>query len=179
MSGKIGAVKTVAVLNDIFTAFDDAAARHGVERVKTMGDGYMAVVNKNRTAPNDLRPLADFALEIQRLTVDAAARNDLPIALRVGLHCGPAIGGVIGRHRPLFDYWGETINIASRLEGQGTGGDITVSPQVHARLRTEFAFVPAGSAVLKGVGSVEIHRLKGRIDTSNQTRPLQSGLSQT
>jgi class 3 adenylate cyclase len=171
MSGKIGAVKTVAVLNDIFTAFDDAAARHGLERVKTMGDGYMAVANKNRTAPNDLRPLADFALEIQAIAREAAVRNDLSIAVRVGIHCGPAIGGVIGRHRPLFDYWGETINIASRLEGQGVAGDITVSPPVHARLRAEFALVSAGTATLKGVGQIEIFKLKGRLDPNNQTQP--------
>lgn len=171
MSGKIGAVKTVAVLNDIFTAFDDAAARHGLERVKTMGDGYMAVANKNRTAPNDLRPLADFALEIGAITREASTRYDLPLGVRVGIHCGPAIGGVIGRHRPAFDYWGETINIASRLEGQGGAGDITVSPAVHARLRTEFAFKSAGAAMLKGVGAVEIHRLIGRLDPAAQTQP--------
>ena len=171
MSGKIGAVKTVAVLNEIFTAFDDAAARHGLERVKTMGDGYMAVANKNRTAPNDLRPLADFALEIQTLTKDAAARHALPMGVRVGIHCGPAIGGVIGRHRPAFDYWGETINVASRLEGQGKAGDITVSPAVHARLRAEFAFKSAGAAMLKGVGTIEIHRLMGRLDPAAQTQP--------
>ena len=171
MSGRLGASKTVAVLDDIFTAFDDAAARHGLERVKTMGDGYMAVANKNRTAPNDLRPLADFALEIQSIATDAAARHGLALGLRVGIHCGPAIGGVIGRHRPQFDYWGETINIASRLEGQGKTGDIIVSPQVHARLRLTHAFAPGGSATLKGVGAIDIHKLTGRADPNAHTQP--------
>ena len=179
MSGRLGASKTVAILDEIFTAFDDAAARLGLERVKTMGDGYMAVANKNRTAPNDLRPLADFALEIQRLASEAAARHGLPLGLRVGIHCGPAIGGVIGRHRPQFDYWGETINVASRLEGQGKTGDITVSPQVHARLRTSHVFAAGGTATLKGVGTVDVHKLVGRADPNAGTQPLSQDLRST
>ncbi len=163
MSGRLGAAKTVEVLDDVFGAFDDACARLGVERVKTIGDGYMAVASRNRTSPNDLRPLADLALEIRRLTELAAIRSDLPIAVRIGLHCGPAIGGVIGRRRPQFDYWGTTINVASRLEGAAKPGEIVVSPQAYARLKGTFAFEPAGGATLKGVGAVELFRLTGRL----------------
>jgi adenylate cyclase len=194
LSGQLGAVKTVEILDDIFGQFDDAVERLGLERVKTIGDGYMAVANRNRNAPNDLRPLADLALEIRRLAGLAAMRYSLPIEVRVGLHCGPAIGGVIGRRRPQFDYWGETINIAARLESAGQTGEITVSPKAHARLKGEFAFVSGGTAKLKGVGEIEVQKLTGRLAlaqkpsaqgagspfrnaTSAGTRPGESGSS--
>jgi class 3 adenylate cyclase len=157
LSKRIGPRETVRVLDRIFSAFDAIVARRGLERLKTMGDGYIAIGGTSERRQDDL-PLAAHAAHEMLHAVEAAARKfGLPLALRVGLHVGPVIGGVIGRERPTYDYWGDTLNIASRLEATGEPGHVHCSEAVYWRLRGSWSFDARGPIELKGYRKVETY----------------------
>lgn len=159
VSKRIGPRQTVRVLDRIFTAFDEIVARAGLERVKTMGDGYFVIGGVGEQRQADLGNAADAARAMIAEVERAAAEFGLPLALRAGLHVGPVIGGVIGRDRPTYDYWGDTLNIASRLEVTGDPGEVHCSEAVYWRLRGSFTFESRGPIELKGYGRVETYYL--------------------
>ena len=162
ISKRIGPRQTVRVLDRIFTAFDDIVARGGLERVKTMGDGYLVIGGVGEQRQADLGKAAEAARTMIDEVARAAAEFGLPLTLRVGLHVGPVIGGVIGRERPTYDYWGDTLNIASRLEVTGEPGEIHCSEAVYWRLRNTFKFEARGPIELKGYSRVETYYLVER-----------------
>jgi class 3 adenylate cyclase len=155
ISKRIGPRETVRVLDHIFSQFDAIVARHGLERVKTMGDGYIAIGGTSDRAQDDLTAAARVAHEMLKSVEHSAAEFRLPLGLRVGFHVGPVIGGVIGRERPTYDYWGDTLNIASRLETTGEPGFVHCSEAVYWRLRGTCSFEPRGPIELKGYTKVE------------------------
>jgi class 3 adenylate cyclase len=159
VSKRIGPRQTVRVLDRIFTAFDEIVGHAGLERVKTMGDGYLVIGGVGEQRQADLGKAAIAAhtmiVEVER----AAGEFGLPLALRAGLHVGPVIGGVIGRDRPTYDYWGDTLNIASRLEVTGEPGEVHCSEAVYWRLRGSFGFESRGPIELKGYARVETYYL--------------------
>jgi class 3 adenylate cyclase len=150
------------VLDHIFTAFDEIVAQAGLDRVKTMGDGYLAIGGTGEQRQGDLGKAADAAREMIAAVGRAAGEFGLPLALRAGLHVGPVIGGVIGRERPTYDYWGDTLNIASRLEATAESGSIHCSEAVYWRLRGTYAFEARGPIELKGYSRVETYYLVER-----------------
>ena len=156
---RIGPHEIVRVLDRIFTSFDEIVARHGLERVKTMGDGYFAIGGTGEKRQDDLQAAAMAA----RAMIDAVARAAdefrLPLALRIGLHVGPVVGGVIGKERPTYDYWGDTLNIASRLESTAEAGRIHCSEAIYWRLRGAWRFEQRGRTELKGYASVDTYYL--------------------
>ncbi len=162
ISKRIGPRQTVRVLDRIFTAFDDIVARAGLDRVKTMGDGYLAIGGTGERRQDDLGKAAAAAREMVAEVARAADEFGLPLALRVGLHVGPVIGGVIGRERPTYDYWGDTLNISSRLEVTAEPGSIHCSEAVYWRLRGTCAFEARGPIELKGYSRVETYYLVER-----------------
>ncbi len=141
-------------LDGIFSVFDQLAARHGVEKIKTIGDAYMA-------AAGIPEPVADHAERMVVLAEDmlhelrSADSGDPPFELRVGIHTGPVVAGLLGRHRFVYDVWGETVNIASRLEAFGVPGAIQLSDATRQALPPERVVTPRGPVALKGVGSVD------------------------
>jgi adenylate cyclase len=159
ISKRIGPRQTVRVLDRVFTAFDEIVTRAGLDRLKTMGDGYLIIGGAGEQKQGDL----DKAAKAARAMIDEVARAGeefrLPLSLRVGLHVGPVIGGVIGRERPTYDYWGDTLNIASRLEVTGEPGAIHCSEAVFWRLRGAYDFEPRGPIELKGYSRVETYYL--------------------
>jgi adenylate cyclase len=159
LSKRIGPRETVRVLDRIFTSFDAIVARHGLERLKTVGDGYIAIGGTGEKGLDDLEQGARAAHEMLKAVVEAAEAFRIPLALRVGLHVGPVIGGVIGRERPTYDYWGDTLNIASRLETTGEPGSVHCSEAVYWRLRGTWSFEPRGQIELKGYRKVETYYL--------------------
>ncbi len=159
VSKRIGPRQTVRVLDRIFTAFDDIVTRAGLERVKTMGDGYLVIGGVGEQRQADLGKAAEAAHAMIAAVERAAGEFGLPLALRAGLHVGPVIGGVIGRERPTYDYWGDTLNIASRLEVTGEPGEVHCSEAVYWRLRGNFAFEARGPIELKGYSRVETYYL--------------------
>lgn len=157
----------ISALNDHFSAFDDIIARHKVEKLKTIGDAYMCaggLPEANRTHPLDV---CLAALEIQnfmrRRHRDRQAQN-LPVwELRVGLHTGPVMAGVIGKSKFAYDVWGRTANLASRLEAAGETFRVCVSRQTYERVKDYFEFVERGRLAVKNMEPVEmfyITRLK-------------------
>lgn len=163
LSKRIGPKATVQVLDHIFTAFDDIAARHKLERVKTVGDGYILVGGTAGDASGTVEDAARAAVLMLKATVDAANTFKLDLTIRIGLHTGPVIGGVVGRQRPTYDYWGDTVNLASRLETSAENGEIHCSEAVYWRLQRHWRFENKGAMDLKGVGAVVIYRLLGPI----------------
>jgi guanylate cyclase len=144
--------RVVGFLDELFTRFDRLAAECGVEKIKTIGDAYMAVAG----APEPRADHAPAAMALARgmLTALAEARTrlDLPLELRVGLASGPVVGGVIGQRRILFDLWGDAVNIASRMESSGVPGRIQVAPSTRDLLRDSWSFEEREPVEVKGLG---------------------------
>jgi guanylate cyclase len=140
----------VGFLDDLFTRFDHLAAESGVEKIKTIGDSYMAVAGAPE--PRADHALAAMSLAQGMLTVLAEARGALPLELRIGLASGPVVGGVIGQRRILFDLWGLTVNTASRMESSGIPWRIQVAPSTRDLLRDSFSFEEREQVEVKGLG---------------------------
>jgi guanylate cyclase len=150
--------RVVAVLDALFTRFDQLAAEVGVEKVKTIGDSYMAVAGAPESRPDH----ADAALALAQRMLEAVATwrtaEDVALEVRIGLASGPVVAGVIGQRRILFDLWGDTVNAASRLESHGVPGRIQVSDGTLQRLRAGPQF-EARELDVKGLGRVTAHLL--------------------
>jgi len=155
MAKTLGPERTVALLNEMMQRFDRLAVTHGVEKIKTVGDAYMA-------AAGVPEPVADHAPRLARLSLAmlqaaAALSRDfgVPLRLRIGIASGPVMAGVIGAKRLTYDVWGDTVNLASRLEGQSEAGRVLVARATRERLAGLFALEPAGNLDLKGFGVEE------------------------
>ncbi|NJN22867.1 MAG: PAS domain S-box protein [Leptolyngbya sp. RL_3_1] len=158
----------VELLNDVFSTFDRLAENYGLEKIKTIGDAYMVAGGISRDQSNEtaipkhiahLRAVAAMALDM-RQAIGAFKRPDgTPFQLRVGIHIGPVMAGVIGRRKFAYDLWGDTVNIASRMETTGMAGHIQVTPAVHEQLKSQFCFKRRGTIALKGSGLMETYWL--------------------
>ena len=156
----LGAARTVDLLDEIVTEFDRLAASHGVEKIKTIGDGYMAVCGVSREQPDHLSRLARMALRLPDLVELLSTKHGVNLKIRVGLAGGPVMAGVIGADKFSYDVWGETVNLASRLESHGLPGEIQVSEAVMRALEGRFVFEPRGPVKVKGIGQLETWLLK-------------------
>ncbi|NNL99482.1 MAG: adenylate/guanylate cyclase domain-containing protein [Gammaproteobacteria bacterium] len=147
LASSMPAAELVALLNDVFGRFDALTERHGVEKIKTIGDGYLAVCG----LPD---PCADHARRVALLAIDMLeAIDDFDaLSVRIGIHSGPVLAGVIGRRRFAFDLWGDTVNLAARMESHGSAGRIQVSEVAHALLVDNFRFEPPHTIDVKGKG---------------------------
>ncbi len=150
--------EVVALLDGLFTRFDELADRHGLEKIKTIGDAYMAVAGAPEPRPDH----ADAAVSFGRAMIDAVtahrASSGVPIEVRIGVASGPAVGGVIGRRRLQFDLWGDTVNLASRMESSGVAGRIQIAESTHGFLGEEVASIPREVDV-KGLGQLTAYLL--------------------
>ena len=152
----------VEVLTDYFSMLDALTEKHGVEKIKTVGDAYMVASGLNYEHENSAEHIADFALEMVEAIRDYAERHHFPLALRVGISTGQVVSGVIGLKKPLFDVWGDTVNLASRMESTSEAGQIQVTEATYWRLHEKYDLAPRGAIEVKGVGSVETYFLTGR-----------------
>jgi class 3 adenylate cyclase len=150
------------LLNRVFSAFDELAGQHGLEKIKTIGDAYMVAGGLPEPQPDHLASMARLALAMQE-SVRTIGHTSGPLSLRVGLHVGSVIAGVIGIRKFIYDVWGDTVNTASRLESHGTAGRVQVSEAVYRRLQDRFEFEPRGTIELKGRGPMAVYLLKGAI----------------
>ena len=164
LSHQLGAERTVAMLNDLVHGFDRLAVEHGVEKIKTIGDCYMAVTGLPKRVPDHTARLARFALAMQGVAGETAQRFNLDLHLRIGLASGPVMAGVIGAQKFTYDVWGDTVNLASRLEGAGEPGCIHVSNVVREKLAAAFVLMCRGDVLLKGVGPQRTWYLIGEMD---------------
>ncbi len=155
MATKISAAELVALLNRIFSRFDRLCHELGVEKIKTIGDGYM--VAAGLPEPRDDHAIAVAALATRMLACleEVNAEQITSLRLRVGMHTGSVIAGVIGEHRFLYDVWGESVNLASRMESHGEPNRIHLSEQTRQKLDQTFAVERRGQIEIKGLGKLE------------------------
>jgi adenylate cyclase len=156
LSKRLSPGHLVKMLNTFFSAADRCADRHGIEKVKTIGDAYMAVIGGMASQGGDCKAAILFARDLIAELETIAAETGLPLQARIGVHTGPAVGGVIGSNRLAYDYWGDTMNIASRLQGVAPFGGVAVSEASWFQTRTIQDY-ERQSAVLKGIGETFIY----------------------
>jgi len=152
----------VGILNEIFSGFDELAERHGVEKIKTIGDGYMAVCGLPEEREDHAEAVAVLALDMMNVIRVFNESRHTQLSLRIGISSGPALAGVIGRKKFTFDLWGDTVNMASRMESHGVPGEIQISASTYSQIRTMdcFEFESRGAVAVKGKGSVETYMLR-------------------
>ncbi|HEU0099378.1 MAG TPA: adenylate/guanylate cyclase domain-containing protein [Allosphingosinicella sp.] len=150
----------VDLLNAFFSLADRCAARSGVEKVKTIGDAYLAISGGNAPARNSAGAALAFATAVIDGLPEVGAECGIDLQVRIGIHSGAVVGGVIGATRMAYDYWGETMNIASRIESAAGVNGIAVSEATWMRVRGSADFEPPETLVLKGVGQMPVYRLR-------------------
>jgi class 3 adenylate cyclase len=154
--------RVVGVLDDIFSGFDALAERHGLEKIKTIGDAYMVAAGLPEPRVDHAEAMAEMALEMQVEFGRICAPLGLDLAIRIGMDSGPVIAGVIGRHKFTYDLWGDTVNTASRMESHGLAGRIQVSEATYRRLCDRYEFEERGEIEVKGKGRRLAYLLVGR-----------------
>ena len=159
----------VELLNGVFGRFDELVERHGVEKIKTIGDAYMVAGGVPDRRPGHIEAIADLALEMIAETSHILGPDGEPLQIRIGIHTGPLIAGVIGESRFGYDLWGNTVNTASRMESHGVPGRIQVSDAVYRRLKDKFALEPQGQIEIKGKGGMTTWHLIDRLRVPNPT----------
>lgn len=162
LSRRLGADGVVRLFNEICQEFDALAARHGVEKIKTIGDCYMAVAGVPEPVADPARRLAAMAFDMQEAMARIQSRTAHAVGMRIAMATGPVLAGVIGTTKPQYDVWGPTVNLASRLESNGVPGQIHVCTETWQRLGEHFDGEPCPPAELKGLGRVDRFRLTGK-----------------
>jgi adenylate cyclase len=164
ISSRLAPEEVVAWLNDVFSAMDHLAEQHGLEAIKSIGDAYMVASGLPEARPDHAEAAAEVALAFCRELADRTTPGGEPLRVRIGMHTGPVVAGVIGRRKFAYDLWGDTVNTASRMESHGESGRIHVSPATYERLRHRFLFEERGEVEIKGIGSMQTYFLTGRKD---------------
>jgi len=168
----------VELLSAIFTRFDEIADDKGIEKVKTIGDCYMAVSGVRTPSPRCAESMAEFAIEALSFVREYAAQNDLPLQVRIGMATGSVVSGVISTRVPIFDLWGEPVNDASRLQEEGIPGTIQVSESSYWRLRNKYEFQERGKLTLKHGDQISAYLLTGRrVASGTELRAVVSNIS--
>ncbi len=158
----LGPEKTVALLNELVSAFDELASLHGVEKIKTIGDAYMVAAGVPVPRIDHVTALASMALDVVAAVERIGAAENIPMSVRVGMASGPMMAGIIGKNKFSYDVWGDPVNLASRLEQSSAPGFIAVCPVCAAGLESAFVLNPRGAIEIKGVGQQQSWYLVGR-----------------
>jgi adenylate cyclase len=158
---KLGGGQTVALLNRLTREFDALATRHGVEKIKTIGDGYMAVSGIPHPQADHCERLARLALDMLAAAARISRETGIELRLRIGIAAGPVTAGVIGVNKFSYDVWGDTVNLASRLEQLASSGQILICHEARERLGREFQCSCRGEVKIRGLGTGEAWVLEG------------------
>ncbi len=161
MAAQMDPVRLVALLNSVFSEIDCLVEKHGLEKIKTIGDAYMAASGVPDWNPDHARAMANFALELRYEMV--RVEREIPIRFRIGIHSGEVVAGIIGTKRFSFDLWGDTVNTASRMESSCAPMHIHVSSETRALLGDNYEFTPRGKIFIRGKGMFETYYLNRKV----------------
>ena len=162
LSASLPAAELVELLNNMFSSFDRLAEQHGLEKIKTIGDSYMAVAGLPVLIPEHVEAAADMSLDMLEEIARMRTETGKPFSIRIGMNVGPVIAGVIGTKKFAYDLWGDTVNTASRMESHGIPDGIRVTASVYERLRDKYLFEEQDMLLVKDKGEMKTYLLKGK-----------------
>ena len=168
LSSSMSADELVGVLNEVFTVFDSLVDHYDLEKVKTIGDAYMVVGGMPEQSDDHPGRVAAMALDLAASVGRIEAARRLGITFRIGIHCGPIVAGVIGTRKFIYDVWGDTVNMASRMESLGVPGRVQVTNAMAERLSGTFEIEPRGLIEVKGKGPTPTYFVLRRVDASTR-----------
>jgi class 3 adenylate cyclase len=161
LSARLTPRELVERLNELFSAFDDLLDRFRLEKIKTIGDAYMVVGGLNGGKDHALA-LAELALDMLARIRELSDRHKEDFSVRIGINTGPVVGGVIGKKKFIYDVWGDTVNIASRMESTGEPGAVQITNETYLRIRNMYVFEDRGKIEVKGKGPMQTWLIKDR-----------------
>ncbi|HBE16182.1 MAG TPA: hypothetical protein DEG17_20645 [Cyanobacteria bacterium UBA11149] len=155
-------IELVEILNEIFSEFDRLTEIHSLEKIKTIGDAYMVVGGLPMPMPNHAEAIAQMALDMQTVIKQFCQETGKTFNIRIGINTGPVIAGIIGTKKFIYDLWGDTVNIASRMESHGLPGRIQVTEDTYKLLKNYYRFEERGRIQVKGKGEMNCYLLKNK-----------------
>jgi adenylate cyclase len=173
LAQRLPPAEMVGILDRLFSRFDVLVERHGLEKIKTIGDCYMAAAGVPDPCADHASKAAHLALEMREVVAASNAAEQAGLEMRIGINTGPVVAGVIGTKRFLYDLWGDAVNTASRMESHGTPGEIQITRATYELVKDQFACRSRGTILVKGKGPMETWFLDGR-RSDDQVRPIRS-----
>ncbi|MGB2925499.1 MAG: adenylate/guanylate cyclase domain-containing protein, partial [Limnothrix sp.] len=179
LSAKLGPIELVNLLNRIFSTFDHYAERLGLEKIKTIGDAYMVAAGLPLPRRDHAEVIAEMAIAMQEAV--AALKTELKedVRIRVGINTGVVVAGVIGTRKFIYDLWGDSVNIASRMESSGEPGSIQVTASTYELLKAKYILQHRGKVEVKGKGEMDTYWLLGRRKKTKSRVRVKAGLAAT
>jgi class 3 adenylate cyclase len=162
LSERTSPVELVQMLDQLFSRFDALCDSYGLEKIKTIGDAYMVAAGIPEPRADHVEAIAGLALDMGRALAEMPGEAFAQLNIRIGIHTGPVVAGVIGQRKFTYDLWGDAVNTASRMESHGAAGRIHVTRAVYERLKERFVLEPRGVVHVKGKGDLETWFLVGR-----------------
>ena len=162
LAARISPLELVDFLNKIFSKFDELTEKHSLEKIKTIGDAYMVAGGLPVPRADHAEAIANMALDMQDAIADFKTDTGEPFQIRIGINTGTVVAGVIGTKKFIYDLWGDTVNVASRMESQGLPGYIQVTAAVYEQLKDRYLFEERGAIPVKGKGDTIVYWLKAK-----------------
>ncbi len=163
-SEKLSPKRVVDVLNRVFSLFDNLVEKYHLEKIKTIGDAYMVAGGLPSPMKDSVEAIADLALEMLKALAQFNIENNQTFTIRIGIHTGAVVAGVIGIKKFIYDVWGDTVNTASRMESHGLPGQIQVSERTYKRLKYKYTFKERGIINVRGKGEMKTYLLQGKMN---------------